>query len=104
MYLTIELLSLPLYGLASIKSRSLLSTEAGLKYFVLGAFSSGLLLFGLSLVYGFTGLMNLNDLFQFLSVSPYNLYIIKAINLASVFILVGIFFKLPFDGNKYSSS
>jgi len=61
MYLAIELLSLPLYALASIKSRSLLSTEAGLKYFILGAFSSGVFLFGVSLVYFATGSLNFSE-------------------------------------------
>ena len=94
MYLAIELQSFCLYILAALNRTSEFSTEAGLKYFVLGAFSSGLLLFGLTLVYGFTGIMDLGDLFQFLSVTPYNLYIIKGINLASIFILIGLFFKL----------
>ena len=64
MYLTIELLSLPLYGLASIKSRSLLSTEAGLKYFILGAFSSGVFLFGVSLIYLATGSLSFSEIGQ----------------------------------------
>lgn len=55
LYMGLELQSLPLYVLASIHRDSLKSTEAGLKYFVLGALSSGLLLYGSSLVYGFTG-------------------------------------------------
>jgi proton-translocating NADH-quinone oxidoreductase chain N len=93
-YLAIELQSFCLYILAALNRTSEFSTEAGLKYFVLGAFSSGLLLFGLSLIYGFTGILNLGDLFQFLSVSPYNVYVINGINLASLFILVGLLFKL----------
>jgi len=64
MYLTIELLSLPLYALASIKSRSLLSTEAGLKYFILGAFSSGVFLFGVSLLYLATGSLSFSEIGQ----------------------------------------
>jgi NADH-quinone oxidoreductase subunit N len=92
--LAIELQSFCLYILAALNRTSEFSTEAGLKYFVLGAFSSGLLLFGLSLIYGFTGILNLGDLFQFLSVSPYNVYVINGINLASLFILVGLLFKL----------
>jgi NADH:ubiquinone oxidoreductase subunit 2 (subunit N) len=64
MYLTIELLSLPLYGLASIKSRSLLSTEAGLKYFLIGAFSSGVFLFGVSLLYFSTGSLSFSEIGQ----------------------------------------
>ena len=55
LYMGLELQSLALYVVASIRRDSLKSTEAGLKYFVLGALSSGLLLFGASLVYGFAG-------------------------------------------------
>ena len=55
LYMGLELQSLALYVVASIRRDSLKSTEAGLKYFVLGALSSGLLLFGSSLVYGFSG-------------------------------------------------
>jgi len=55
MYLAIELLSLAFYVLASLKRHSQHSTEAGLKYFLLGALSSGLLLFGMAVVYAFTG-------------------------------------------------
>lgn len=54
-YVSIELMSLPLYVLASFSRDTLKSTEAGLKYFVLGALASGMLLFGASLVYGFAG-------------------------------------------------
>jgi NADH-quinone oxidoreductase subunit N len=55
LYLGLELQSLALYVLASISRDSIRSTEAGLKYFVLGALSSGMLLYGASLVYGYTG-------------------------------------------------
>jgi NADH-quinone oxidoreductase subunit N len=55
LYLGLELQSLALYVVAAIHRDSLRSTEAGLKYFVLGALSSGMLLYGASLVYGFTG-------------------------------------------------
>jgi NADH-quinone oxidoreductase subunit N len=55
LYLGLELMSLALYVLAAINRDSVRSTEAGLKYFVLGALSSGMLLYGASLVYGFTG-------------------------------------------------
>lgn len=62
MYLAIELQSLCFYVLAASKRNSEFSTEAGLKYFILGAFSSGILLFGCSLIYGFTGVTNLEEL------------------------------------------
>jgi NADH-quinone oxidoreductase subunit N len=55
LYLGVELMSLPLYVVASIDRDSVRSTEAGLKYFVLGALSSGMLLYGCSLIYGFSG-------------------------------------------------
>ncbi|MQT12281.1 NADH-quinone oxidoreductase subunit NuoN [Segnochrobactrum spirostomi] len=55
LYLGLELMSLSLYVMAAIHRDSLKATEAGLKYFVLGALSSGMMLYGMSLVYGFTG-------------------------------------------------
>src|SRR5262249_12832093 len=55
LYLGLELMSLPLYVVAASHRSSLRSTEAGLKYFVLGALSSGMLLYGASMIYGFTG-------------------------------------------------
>ena len=55
LYIGLELQSLSLYVLAAIRRDSLKSTEAGLKYFVLGALSSGMLLYGASLIYGFSG-------------------------------------------------
>jgi proton-translocating NADH-quinone oxidoreductase chain N len=88
MYLAIELQSFCMYIIASLKRESEFSTEAGLKYFILGAFSSGLLLFGCSLLYGFTGTTNYQQLFQIFST------IDKAIILGVLFILVGMLFKL----------
>src|SRR5262249_7239604 len=58
LYLGLELMSLALYVLAAIDRDNAVSTEAGLKYFVLGALSSGMLLYGCSLIYGFTGTVN----------------------------------------------
>jgi len=58
MYLSIELQSLCFYIVTNIKFYSNFSIEAGLKYFILGALSSGILLFGASILYGFTGLTN----------------------------------------------
>ncbi|HXD07957.1 MAG TPA: NADH-quinone oxidoreductase subunit NuoN, partial [Burkholderiaceae bacterium] len=55
LYLGLETMSLPLYVVAAINRDNVKSTEAGLKYFVLGALSSGMLLYGASLIYGFTG-------------------------------------------------
>jgi NADH:ubiquinone oxidoreductase subunit 2 (subunit N) len=61
-YLAIELQSLSFYVLAAYQRNNEFSTEAGLKYFILGALSSGFLLFGESIIYGFTGITNLEEL------------------------------------------
>ena len=58
LYIGFEIQSLALYVLAAFARHNLRSSEAGLKYFVLGALSSGLLLYGISLVYGFAGTTN----------------------------------------------
>ena len=60
MFIGLELQSLSLYVLAAWNRKSLLSSEAGIKYFILGALSSGLLLFGISYIYGFSGNTNFN--------------------------------------------
>ena len=60
MFIGLELQSLSLYVLAALNRNSLLSSEAGIKYFILGALSSGLLLFGISYIYGFSGNTNFN--------------------------------------------
>jgi NADH-ubiquinone oxidoreductase chain 2 len=73
MYLAIELQSLCFYVLAASKRNSEFSTEAGLKYFILGAFSSGILLFGCSLIYGFTGVTNLEELAKIFTTPSSNL-------------------------------
>lgn len=62
LYIGLELQSLSLYVMAAFQRDQLRSTEAGLKYFVLGALSSGLLLYGCSLIYGFTGTTNFTEL------------------------------------------
>ena len=64
LYLGLELMSLSLYVLAAIDRDSVRSTEAGLKYFVLGALSSGMLLYGASLIYGFTGTVTFTGIAQ----------------------------------------
>jgi proton-translocating NADH-quinone oxidoreductase chain N len=96
MYLAIELQSFCMYIIASLKWESEFSTEAGLKYFILGAFSSGLLLFGCSLLYGFTGTTNYQQLFQIFSTidKTIDIEVSNAIILGVLFILVGMLFKL----------
>ena len=94
MYMTIELLSLPLYALASIKTRSLLSTEAGLKYFILGAFSSGMFLFGVSLLYFATGSLSFSEIGQLGMTSDTFTTETCAYLMGLFFVLVGLLFKL----------
>nr|YP_010338882.1 NADH dehydrogenase subunit 2 [Bangia atropurpurea]UNJ18849.1 NADH dehydrogenase subunit 2 [Bangia atropurpurea] len=95
MYLAIEFQSIAFYILASFKRTSEFSTEAGLKYFVLGAFSSVLLLLGISLLYGVTGLTNFGDLSKFfLSMSALNIPSINIALLGTVFIEAALFFKV----------
>jgi NADH:ubiquinone oxidoreductase subunit 2 (subunit N) len=67
LFFIIELQSLSFYILVASKQTSSFSTESGLKYFILGCFSSGIILFGISLIYGFTGLLSYNDLSLFVS-------------------------------------
>ena len=87
-YMGLELQSLSLYVLASFNKESYRSTEAGLKYFVLGALSSGLLLYGCSLIYGFSGSTNFDLIAK--NVNQLNTGSIFGI----VFILVGLAFKI----------
>jgi NADH-quinone oxidoreductase subunit N len=61
LFLGLELMSLCLYALVALNRDSALSTEAAMKYFVLGALSSGLLLYGMSMIYGATGTLNIYD-------------------------------------------
>jgi len=90
-YLALELQNLCFYVLASIKRYSSFSTEAGLKYFLLGAFSSSLFLFGVSILYGIFGTLNLFDI-SFI-ISFYDIH--SPILFISVFFLLsGLIFKL----------
>ena len=87
-FIGLELQSLTLYVLAALNRNHLASSEAGLKYFLLGALSSGLLLFGLSYIYGFTGNTNLNLIST--TVTSGNIGLIIGI----VFVCSGIAFKV----------
>lgn len=87
-YLGLELQSLSLYILASIDRENLKSSESGIKYFILSALSSGLLLYGCSLLYGFSGSTNFD-----LIANELNKENIGAV-FAMVFILVGLAFKI----------
>ena len=87
-YVGLELQSLALYVLASFNRNQLKSSESGLKYFVLSALSSGLLLYGCSLIYGFSGSTNFNIVAQTINSTHYGL------TFGIVFILVGLAFKI----------
>ena len=86
-YMGLELQSLALYVLATFNRDQLKSSEAGLKYFVLSALSSGLLLYGCSLIYGFSGSTNFNVIANQLNSNEY------VLTFGIVFILVGLAFK-----------
>ncbi|KAE9412693.1 hypothetical protein Angca_008617, partial [Angiostrongylus cantonensis] len=99
LFFIIELQSLTFYILVASKQASSFSTEAGLKYFVLSCFSSGLILFGISLVYGFTGVLSYNDLILYVSAfgevlnnEPY-IFSFTGFVVGLLFITVGLLFK-----------
>ena len=90
LYLGLEMQSLSLYVIAAINRDSGRSTEAGLKYFVLGALSSGMLLYGMTLVYGFTGHLDFAGIAETVAGSGRSLGLIFGL----VFILAGLAFKI----------
>nr|YP_009531812.1 NADH dehydrogenase subunit 2 [Leiosporoceros dussii]AXZ70964.1 NADH dehydrogenase subunit 2 [Leiosporoceros dussii] len=96
MYLAIELQSLCFYVIAAFKRDSEFSTEAGLKYFILGAFSSGILLFGCSMIYGFTGVTNFEELAKIFTGYEITLFGAQSsgIFMGILFIAVGFLFKI----------
>ena len=87
-YMGLELQSLSLYVLASFNKDNILSSESGLKYFILSALSSGLLLYGCSLIYGFSGSTNFIQISENIDINQYSL------TFGIVFILVGLAFKI----------
>ncbi len=93
LYLGVELQSFVLYVLCAYK-RDAFSSEAGLKYFVLGAFSSGILLFGISLLYGFTGSTNFDDIYSLFYLPAEILTSNVGFLIGFVFFSVGFLFKL----------
>lgn len=92
LYLGLELLSLSLYAMIAFNRKSTQASEAAMKYFVLGAMASGLLLYGISIFYGMTGTLDLNQLSNVvrfkLEQNP------MALSFALTFIVVGLSFKL----------
>lgn len=90
LFLGLEFLSFPIYVLTGIKVKNERSCEAGLKYIVMGSFSSAILLFGLALIYGATATTNLTEFTQVTLVQTRD----NALYLGMVFFLVGLCFKL----------
>jgi NADH-quinone oxidoreductase subunit N len=90
LYMGLELQSLALYVLAAFNRDHLRSTEAGLKYFVLGALSSGMLLYGISLIYGFTGSVEFAKVAQVIGQSRVGVGLIFGL----VFLTAGLAFKV----------
>jgi len=89
LYLGLELLALSSYGLVAMDRDNRLASEAAMKYFVLGALASGLLLYGMSMVYGATGSLQLGEIYSASSISTNQ----NMLLLGVVFMLVGIAFK-----------
>ncbi|KIC47093.1 NADH-quinone oxidoreductase subunit N [Ruegeria sp. ANG-S4] len=90
LYMGLELQSLSLYVVAALRRDSAKSTEAGLKYFVLGALSSGLLLYGASLVYGFTGTTLFSGIIQTVQEGDVSLGLLFGL----IFLISGLAFKV----------
>jgi len=91
LYVGIELQSLALYVLAAYKGSSEFSTEAGLKYFILGALASGFILFGSSIVYGLTGTIQFEEIAKVLILQDFHSGNTALIGIS--FIFAGLFFK-----------
>jgi NADH-quinone oxidoreductase subunit N len=90
-FLALELLSIPLYVLAGFARPRLESEEASLKYFLMGAFSGGFVVFGIALVFGATGTTNLSEIFAALGATVTNL---PLLTIGAALILVGLGFKV----------
>ena len=91
LYLGLELMSLSLYAMVAIERDSNDASEAAIKYFVLGAIASGMLLYGISMIYGATGSLNLIEIRQAISGGTLNGMILLY---GSIFLVVGVAFKL----------
>ena len=89
-YLGLELLSLSLYAMVVIQRDSSIASEAAMKYFVLGAIASGMLLYGMSIIYGITGTLDLAGMTANITVQTPGILL----SFGLVFIIVGIAFKL----------
>lgn len=93
LYVGLELQSLSLYVLAAIRRNNAKSSEAGLKYFVLGALASGMLLFGISLIYGYVGSIGFDAVGDTLAAAKLEGTLMPGALIGMVFILVAIAFK-----------
>jgi len=91
-YLGLELLSLSLYAMIAFNRNSLRASESAMKYFVLGAMASGLLLYGISIFYGITGTLDINELAVAVNTETWKHPV--ALSFALTFIVVGLCFKL----------
>ena len=91
LYLGLELLSLSLYAMVALRRDSGRSSEAAIKYFVLGAIASGMLLYGMSMIYGATGNLNIEAIVSSINSGNSDLNLLR---LGLVFIIVGVGFKL----------
>ncbi|KPF47736.1 NADH:ubiquinone oxidoreductase subunit N [beta proteobacterium AAP121] len=90
-YLGLELMSLSLYALAALRRDHAISTEAAMKYFVLGALASGFLLYGLSMMYGATGTLEIPKVFERIATGGINKEVLV---FGVVFVVAGLAFKL----------
>ncbi|MBC7206942.1 MAG: NADH-quinone oxidoreductase subunit NuoN [Methyloversatilis sp.] len=91
LYLGLELLSLAIYALVALDRESARSTEAAMKYFVLGALASGLLLYGMSMIYGATGTLEISAIARKLSDPSTNMDVLR---FGLVFLVAGLAFKI----------
>ena len=91
LYLGLELLALPTYAIVAMRRDSVLSAESAMKYFILGALASGFLLYGISMLYGATGSLDLDDIWKAVSDGRINRLVLA---FAVVFIVSGLAFKL----------
>ena len=89
-FLGIEVLSISLYVLAASNRLNLKSNEAGMKYFLMGAFASGIILFGIALIYGATGSFDIQTIYQTVHTMNYPQWY----NIGLVFLLIGMLFKV----------
>lgn len=89
-YMGLELLSLALYAMVAFQRDSLHATEAAMKYFILGALASGMLLYGMSMVYGATGSLDIAEIGAYAAMNSDNVILLFGL----VFIIVGLAFKL----------